>query len=113
VKLLLAKFELANKLFACVKNKGKNLATLNFALSNVVFCNVFLVETPFSSTCFGHVMSKVCQYATNEKKVSQCMKEVYLNDAQSIFQKLIIWTKKSSKGRQEWEVPCIETNLPP
>jgi hypothetical protein len=41
------------------------------------------------------------------------MKEVYLNDVQSIFQKLIIWTKKSSKGRQEWEVPCVEINLPP
>jgi hypothetical protein len=103
VKFLFAKFELTNKIFACVKDKGKNLATLNFALSNVVFCDVFKLETPFSSTCFGHVMSKVCQ----------CMKEVYLNDAQFIFQKLIIWTKKSSKGRQEWEVPCVEINLPP
>jgi hypothetical protein len=41
MKLLLAKFELTNKLFACVEDKGKNLATLNFALSNVVFCDVF------------------------------------------------------------------------
>jgi hypothetical protein len=80
-----------------VKDKGKNLATLNYALSNVVFCNVLKLETPFSSTCFGHVMSKVCQYATNEKKVCQCMKEVYLNDAQS-FKNSSFGQRNQAKG---------------
>ncbi len=32
VKPLLAKFELTNKVIACVKNEGKNLATLNSSL---------------------------------------------------------------------------------
>jgi hypothetical protein len=34
-------------------------------------------------------MSKVYQYATNEKKVYQGMKEVSLKDAQSTLQKTI------------------------
>jgi hypothetical protein len=31
--------------------------------------------------CFGHVMSKACQYAMNEAKVGACMKEISLKDA--------------------------------
>jgi hypothetical protein len=37
----------------------------------------------------------------NETKVSANMKEVSLKDAQATLQKIIIWTKKSSKGRLE------------
>jgi hypothetical protein len=48
-------------------------------------------------------MSKACQYAMNETKVSVSMKE-----AQAALQKIIIWTKKSSKGRLEWEKACHE-----
>jgi hypothetical protein len=69
VKPLLAKFELTSKVIACVKDEGKNLATLNSSLSDVVFCGVFQLERPYSRVCFGHVMSKVCQYATNEDVV--------------------------------------------
>ncbi len=60
VKPLLAKFELTSKVIACVKDEGKNLATLNSSLSDVVFCGVFQLERPYSRVCFGHVMSKVC-----------------------------------------------------
>jgi hypothetical protein len=32
-------------------------------------CESSRLEEPFQSTCFGHVMSKVCQYGTTNKKV--------------------------------------------
>jgi len=59
MKPLLTEFQLTNKVLTCVKDKGKNLATLNFALSIIVSCDVLQLQKPFSSTCFGHVMSKV------------------------------------------------------
>jgi hypothetical protein len=67
VKPLLAKFELTSKVIC--------LATLNSSLLNIVFCGVFQLEKPYLGVCFGHVMSKVCQYVTNEDVVYQCMKE--------------------------------------
>jgi hypothetical protein len=52
MKPLLAKFQLNNKVLACVKDKGKNLATLNFSLSIVVSCDVFQLEKgPNSLRC--------------------------------------------------------------
>jgi len=88
-KPLLVEFWLTNKVLACVKDKGKNLATLNFSMSIVVFCHVLQLEKAFLGTCFGHVTSKVYQYATNEKKVCQGMKEVSLKYAQPMLQKTI------------------------
>ncbi len=59
VKPLLVEFQLINKVLACVKDEYKNLATLNYAMSTIVSCDVLQLEKPFSSTCFGHVMLKV------------------------------------------------------
>ena len=40
------------------------------------------------------------------------MKEVSLKDAQKSLQSCITWTKKSGKGRQEWDRACIDAGLP-
>jgi hypothetical protein len=39
------------------------------------------------------------------------MKEVNLKDAQLAFQKTITWTKKSKKGKHEWEKVYHEAGL--
>ncbi len=54
-------------------------------------------------TCFRHVMSKACQYATNDDKIFDGLRNVNVKEAQNGLQKTITWTKKSEKGRQEWE----------
>jgi hypothetical protein len=52
MKPLLAEFKLTNKVLPCVKDKGKNLATLNFSLSIVVSCDVSqLKKGPNSLKC--------------------------------------------------------------
>jgi len=61
MNLFLTKFELANKIFACVKDKGKNLATLNFALSNVVFYHLF----SWKHHCLAHVLGMWYQRFAN------------------------------------------------
>ncbi len=82
VKPLSAKFELTSKvIITCVKDKGKNVATLNSSLLNVFLCGVFQLERPYLGVCFGHVMSKVCQYAIDEDVVCQGMKEISLKKA--------------------------------
>jgi hypothetical protein len=94
-----------------VKDEGANLNTLATALTSVVTCDVLGLKKPYSGTCFGHLMSKVCQYGTYSDTVCKSMKHVSVKNAQSTLQKTITWTKKSGRGRQEWEKACIEAGL--
>jgi hypothetical protein len=77
-----------------MKDKGKNLATLNYAMSVVVFLWFFQLEKLF----LAHVLNMWCQSSANmlhDEKVCQGIKEVSFKDAQSTFQKSITWIKKS------------------
>jgi len=56
-------------------------------------------------------MSKACQYATNDDKIYVGLRNVNVKKAQSELQKTITWTKKSGKGRQEWEWACFESGM--
>jgi hypothetical protein len=60
VKPLLPEFQFTNNVLACVKDKGMNLTTLNFALFIVVSHDVPQFEKPHFDMYFGDVMSKVC-----------------------------------------------------
>jgi hypothetical protein len=51
---------MTSKVIVCVKDEGKNLATLNSSLLDAIFCGVLQLERPYLRVCFGHVMSKVC-----------------------------------------------------
>jgi hypothetical protein len=112
VKPLLEQFKLQNKVIAYVKDEGSNLRTLERALTDSISCATIGLKQPYSRVCFGHVISKACQYATTEDKVCIKMKEVSLKDAQTALQKTITWTKKSTKGRHEWDAACVEASLP-
>jgi hypothetical protein len=112
VKPLLEQFKLQTKVIAYVKDEGSNLKTLERALSANISCDVLGLQDPYAGVCFGHVMSKAAQYATTEDKVCMKMKEVSLKDTQAALQKTITWTKKSTKGKHEWDAACIEAGLP-
>jgi hypothetical protein len=62
-----------------VKDEGPNLNSFTTTLTFVVSCEPLQKFQPFASSCFGHAMSKACQYATNEVKVG--MKEVSLKNS--------------------------------
>jgi hypothetical protein len=83
-----------------VKDEGANLNTLATALTSVVTCDVLGLKNPYSGTCFGHLMSKVCQYGTYSDTICKSMKHVSVKNAQSTLQKTITWTKKSGKDHQ-------------
>lgn len=111
VRDLLQSFNLTNKTIAYVKDEGANLNILTAALTSIVSCGPLQLAQPYAGTCFGHVMSNCCQYATNEDKICNQMHEISLEDAQAVLQKTITWTKKLNKGRQEWVKACLDASL--
>jgi hypothetical protein len=72
----LVEYQLTSKIIVYVKDKGTNLSTFVFAFTSVISCAPLQLATPFSGTCFGHVVFKECQYATNDIKIGVGMKEV-------------------------------------
>jgi len=69
VKVLPDFFGLLDKVIAYVRTKAQNLSSLTLMLVSVVICSPFQLATPFVRSCFGHVMSKACQYALDDFKV--------------------------------------------
>ncbi len=64
---------MVDKVLVYVKNEDNNLNTLENVLSIATSYKLLELEKPFANTYFGHVMSKVCQYATIDEKV--CVNE--------------------------------------
>jgi len=89
MKVLLVDFNLTSKVIMYVKDEGTNLNSLTIAFTFVVSCEPLQLFQSFASFCIGHVMSKACQYATNEVNVGANMKKVNLKDVQVVFQKTI------------------------
>ncbi len=67
MKVLLVDFlGLLNKVIPYVKGERLKLSTLILTLTNVVTCFLFQLSNPFVGSCFGHAMSKICQYAYDD-----------------------------------------------
>jgi len=90
-------FGLLDKVIEYVKDERSNLNTLIFALTFIVSCFTLQQTCPFVGSCFGHAMSKVAQYVTNDNNVYVGFLEVSLKKTQSSLQKTIIWINFFSK----------------
>jgi hypothetical protein len=78
---LLSKFGLVHRVITFEKDEGSNLTTLASALHSIIDCLPLKFLKVFGGTCFGHMMFKACQYATNDDKVSKGLVEVIVKDA--------------------------------
>jgi hypothetical protein len=83
MKDLLGSFGNLNKVIAFVKDKGVKLKIITTTLKGTVSCDMLDLPTPFLGTCWGHVMSKTAQYATDDSKVCRSLREASLKLAQS------------------------------
>jgi hypothetical protein len=110
---LLDAYGLRNKIVTYVKDECSNLDTLTNVLKSIVKCETLGLEKKIQGTCFGHVFSRTCQYATTNDKVCENLKYVSIKFAQTNLQKCITWPNKFGKGRQEWNKACIEVGLRP
>ncbi len=81
MKVLLVEFNLTSKFIAYVKDERANLNILTTTFTFIMSCEPLQLFQLFVGFCFGHVMSKACQYAMNEIKVGVGMKESNLRDA--------------------------------
>ncbi len=67
---MLTTYGLNVKILAYVKDEGNNLSTMISALTSVVSCELLGLTTPLIGSCWGHAMSKCCQYVIDDTKVS-------------------------------------------
>ncbi len=74
---LLDKFGLRKKIIAYVKDESSNMNAMTFALKSIVSCETLSLQKSFNGTCFGHVFSKACQYATTDEKM--CINLMYVS----------------------------------
>jgi hypothetical protein len=69
------------KLLVYVKDEGSNLNTISATLQLIVSYDVLGLKESFKGTCFGHVFSKACQYATTYEKVCKDLQYVSIKIA--------------------------------
>jgi hypothetical protein len=62
-------------------------------LTSIVFYSFFLLPQPYAISCYGHAMSKCCQYAISDLKVRGGIKDVSIKEVQSFIQNTITWNK--------------------
>jgi len=78
-----------------LKMKGVNLIIMTFTLTWYVVCyEVLGLSTPSVMACWGHVMSKCCQYAIEESKVCVGLPSI------SNFKTWLVWKKASLGARK-------------
>jgi hypothetical protein len=58
--------------------------------------------------CFGHPLSKACQYAIINDIMTYSLNYAFIKSTQVSIKKCITWSKKSNKGKQAWDKACID-----
>jgi hypothetical protein len=100
---ILDQYGLRKKMMACMKNERSNLNVMIIALKYFGSCDVLQLEESFQETCFGHVSSKACQYATRGEKVYKWLKYAFIKFASKhICKNASPNPKKYSKIKHEW-----------
>jgi hypothetical protein len=82
-----------------MKDEGTNLFIMTNAFKQSVSFEKLVILAPFEGVCFGHALSKACQYATSNEKVSLGLQLANTKFAQPSIQACITWPKKSGKRK--------------
>ncbi len=76
VKSLLVEHDFTNKIIAYIKDERKTLNIFTSSVTSVVSCASLEKNSPFSDTCFRHVIFKACKYAISDTRIKYMMKKV-------------------------------------
>ncbi len=96
LKVMLEEFDLTSKVLCYVKDEGTNLVIMTIALEFVISCEALSLFVPFDGACFGHVMNKANQHATNDDNISKDLAPINVKYTQMSLQSCITWPKNSS-----------------
>jgi hypothetical protein len=66
-----------------VKHENNNLTIMVATLQLIIDYEPLKLFMVYKCSCFGHVIFKVCQYATNDDKIFIGLKIVNVKDAQA------------------------------
>jgi hypothetical protein len=86
---MLETFGLTSKVLCYEKDECTNLASMTTTLKSIISCEALSLLVLLDGACFGHVMSKATQYATNDDKISKDMAPISVKFAQSSLQSCI------------------------
>jgi hypothetical protein len=78
--------------FAYVKNEGNHF---HHSLTSLMSHGILGLSTLFVGSCWGHAMSKCCQYATNDSKICVGLTSI------SIY-KNICFVKNHHFDKEKW-----------
>jgi hypothetical protein len=70
-----------HQVIAFVKDEGTNLSIMVTTMHSIINYEPLKILRVYEGTCFGHVMSKACQYATNDDKISIGLKNVSVKES--------------------------------
>jgi len=82
VKPLLAQYKFIKKIITYMKDEGNNLNTLASTFLQVVNYELLQLTSPYVGACFGHTVSKTCQYVISNDKICVGMTQMLLRNAQ-------------------------------
>jgi hypothetical protein len=94
LKAILKKFGFTFKVLCYVKDEGTNLVTMIVTLMSMNSYEALNLLQPFDGTCFGHVMNKVAQYATNDDRIYKNLALMSVKFVQTSLQSLHHLAKK-------------------
>jgi hypothetical protein len=83
LQVLFDKFSLLHRIIAFVKDENINLSTMVTTMCSIINYEPLKILRVYEGTCFGHVTSKACQYATNDDKMFVGLQNVSVKEAQS------------------------------
>jgi hypothetical protein len=90
---MLEKFGFTFKVLCYVKDEGTNLVSMTLALMLMISYEALNLLQPFDGTGFGHVVSKVVEYATDDDRISKNLALMSVKFAQTSLLSCITWQK--------------------
>jgi len=81
LQVLFKKYKFTNKIICYTKYESTNLSTITNALKQIIICEKLAMYAPFEGVCFGHALSKACQYAISDEKVNSNLQLVSIKTA--------------------------------
>lgn len=99
LQVLLQNFDIMHCVVAFMNDENNTLTSMAITLCYIVDCQPLKFLWVYEGTYFGHVMSRTCQYGSNDERMVTSLKHVNVKNAEVSLQKTITWTKKLRKGR--------------
>ncbi len=76
-----------------MKCVGTNFVSMTITLKSKISCEALSQPQHFDGSCFGYVMSKAIQYATNDNKIFKDLALINVKTTETSFKAYIIWRR--------------------